>query len=64
MRPTTKLLFTGLLALTLPLAACGDDDTDVSSGDDTTTTAPDTSAPDTSDPGDRPPASEHDFVWF
>lgn len=74
MRPTTKLLFTGLLALTLPLAACGDDDTDVSSGDDTTTSAPagDDSAPDDTGttPGDTDPddsslgMTAHDFVWY
>lgn len=55
MRPTTKLIFTGLLALTLPLAACGDEEVGVSTGDDATTTAPDDSAPG---------MIAHEFVWY
>jgi len=77
---TTKYLAAGLLALTLPLAACGDDDdTDVSSdgttatttasGDTTDTTAGsgDTTAPgDTTDTTGEPGDSSdlYEFVWF
>ena len=44
MRRTPHLLLAGVLALAIPLAACGGDDDDTSS-----TTAPPTSGPDTSD---------------
>jgi hypothetical protein len=60
---TTKYLAAGLLALTLPLAACGDDDdTGVSSDGTSVTTAPGDTTDTTGEPDDS--SDLYEFVWF
>lgn len=73
---TTTYVAAGLLALTLPLAACGDDDDTGVSPDDTTvttaaddpsdttgdTTAPGGTTDTTGEPGDS--SDLYEFVWF